>query len=51
VIVGIVVFFFLPDTVPGLAMGAIAGAGGALIAVGFITLFYRPDRGPGTGPR
>ena len=48
-IVVMVALFFLPDTLPDLAMGAIVGAGSGLLAIGLITLFYRPDRGPGVG--
>ena len=48
--VGLVVLvigmFFLPDTFPSFASGAIIGAGSSLTAIGLLMLFYRPDRGP-----
>jgi hypothetical protein len=39
--------FFLPDDLPSLLTGAILGVGGGMTALGFVMLFYRPDRGVG----
>lgn len=37
-------FYLVDSNLPGFVIGGMAGAGGSLLAIGGMMLFYRPDR-------